>query len=361
MAAHTSLLIELQEAIERGSSDRRMESLRRITDLFLGDAAVLNGEQVDVFDDVMGRLIDQIEMKALVELGQRLAPLSNAPKQVMRRLARNDAIAVAGPVLARSPRVPDADLIEIARTKSQAHLLAISGRAKLGIAVTDEVVRRGNPYVKRSVAANEGASLSPASFEALAASAEKDDTLGERMVRRADIPPHLFCSMLTRATEEVRQRFIAAARPEMHGEIRRVLDVVSHEIADRAPQTRDYGTAIQRLLKEYPGGNLKEREVAQFAAGRRLEETVASLSLIAGVPADMIDKLMHTDRLEPILIVCRSANFKWPTVRAIIQSRPGRTATPEALTEACDDFNKLSPQSAQQMVRYWQTRQSAAG
>src|SRR2546421_4420525 len=124
MAAHTSLLIELQEAIERGSVDRRIESLRRITDLFLGDAAVLNGEQVGVFDDVMGRLIDHIEMKALVELGQRLAPVSNAPREVMRRLARNDAIAVAGPVLARSPRIPDADLVEIARTKSQAHLLA---------------------------------------------------------------------------------------------------------------------------------------------------------------------------------------------------------------------------------------------
>src|SRR5437660_8260981 len=145
MSARDSLLQELQDAIERGSNDRRVDTLRRITDLFLGDADRLSGEQVDVFDDVMGRLIDQIEMKALVELGRRLAPVSNAPKEVIRRLARNDAIAVAGPVLARSPRIAEGDLVEIAQTKSQAHLLAISGRHRLGSAVTDEVVRRGNP------------------------------------------------------------------------------------------------------------------------------------------------------------------------------------------------------------------------
>src|SRR5947199_272896 len=100
-----------------------------------------------------------------------------------------------------------------------------------------EAIERGSSDRRieslRSVAANEGASLSPAGFEALAASAENDHTLGERMVRRADVPPHVFCTLLTRATEEVRQRFIAAARPEMHGEIRRVLDVVSGEIAER--------------------------------------------------------------------------------------------------------------------------------
>jgi uncharacterized protein (DUF2336 family) len=47
---------------------------------------------------------------------------------VVRRLARDPEIAVAGPVLERSPRLGDADLLQIARTTTKAHRQAISRR-----------------------------------------------------------------------------------------------------------------------------------------------------------------------------------------------------------------------------------------
>jgi uncharacterized protein (DUF2336 family) len=354
MAARNSLIVELEDALQRGSTDRRAETLRRITDLFLGSADRFTSAQVALFDDVIGCLIDRIETRALAELGQRLAPVANAPERVIRRLARNDAIAVAGPVLAQSTRLEDADLVDIAKSKGQAHLLAIAGRRALGQAVTDVLVRRGNPYVKRNVAANPAASFSAAGYGELLASARVDGTLAERMVRRADIPPAQFCALLTQATEEVRARLIAAAPPERHAEIRRVLERVSGEIAEGAAQPRDYGAAIRALLLEYPSGSLGEKEVAQFAATKAFERTVAALSLLAAVPADLVERLMTGERLEPVLILCKAVRSKWPTARAVLQLRPGPRVSAPALTEACDDFTRLSPLSAQQMLHYWQ-------
>jgi uncharacterized protein (DUF2336 family) len=354
MAARNSLIVELEDALQRGSTDRRAETLRRITDLFLGSADRFTSAQVALFDDVIGCLIDRIETRALAELGQRLAPVANAPERVIRRLARNDAIAVAGPVLAQSTRLEDADLVDIAKSKGQAHLLAIAGRRALGQAVTDVLVRRGNPYVKRNVAANPAASFSAAGYGELLASARADGTLAERMVRRADIPPAQFCALLTQATEEVRARLIAAAPPERHAEIRRVLERVSGEIAEGAAQPRDYGGAIRALLLEYPSGSLGEKEVAQFAAAKAFERTVAALSLLAAVPADLVESLMTGERLEPVLILCKAVRSKWPTARAVLQLRPGPRVSAPALTEACDDFTRLSPSSAQQMLHYWQ-------
>jgi uncharacterized protein (DUF2336 family) len=354
MAARNSLIVELEDALQRGSTDRRAETLRRITDLFLGSADRFTSAQVALFDDVIGCLIDRIETRALAELGQRLAPVANAPERVIRRLARNDAIAVAGPVLAQSTRLEDADLVDIAKSKGQAHLLAIAGRRALGQAVTDVLLRRGNPYVKRNVAANPAASFSAAGYGELLASARADGTLAERMVRRADIPPAQFCALLTQATEEVRARLIAAAPPERHAEIRRVLERVSGEIAEGAAQPRDYGAAIRALLLEYPSGSLGEKEVAQFAATKAFERTVAALSLLAAVPADLVERLMTGERLEPVLILCKAVRSKWPTARAVLQLRPGPRVSAPALTEACDDFTRLSPSSAQQMLHYWQ-------
>ena len=59
MDASHSLISELENAIESGSKDKRVDTLRRITDLFVSDADRLNDLQIDVFDDVLGHLSEQ--------------------------------------------------------------------------------------------------------------------------------------------------------------------------------------------------------------------------------------------------------------------------------------------------------------
>ena len=68
----------------------RVEALRRITALFLAGAGSFNDAHVDVFDDVFGHLIAEIETKARAELSNRLAPVSNAPIKLLRTLAGDD-------------------------------------------------------------------------------------------------------------------------------------------------------------------------------------------------------------------------------------------------------------------------------
>ena len=138
---------EIEQSIQTGSRERRVDSLRKVTNLFLSSADRYNNEQIDVFDNVLCRLAEKIETRALAELSQRLAPVNNAPNEVVQRLARNDAIAVAGPVLEMSPRLRRSDLVEIASTKSQAHLLAISGRPTLESSITDILIQRGEGEV----------------------------------------------------------------------------------------------------------------------------------------------------------------------------------------------------------------------
>ena len=122
MSAHASLLPELEEVIRHGSSERRATTLRRITTLFLDGAGRFNDDHLGVFDLVFSRLIPSAEVKARTELSHRLAPLATAPAEAVRRLAHDDDIAVAGPVLAQSPQLAETDLVTIARTQSDAHL-----------------------------------------------------------------------------------------------------------------------------------------------------------------------------------------------------------------------------------------------
>jgi uncharacterized protein (DUF2336 family) len=110
-------------------------TLRRITDLFLNDADRLSDEQIKVFDDVLCLLTSEIESIALAELSGRLARVDKAPS-IIKRLAQDEEINVAGPVLAGSTRLTTTDLTEVALAKGQPQLLASSERHRLEAPVT---------------------------------------------------------------------------------------------------------------------------------------------------------------------------------------------------------------------------------
>ena len=119
MGANPSLIPELEDVVQRGSPEKRAETLHRITTLFLTGASRFSDEHVDLFDQVFGLLIEEIETKARAELSSRLAPVSNAPRKLLRRLANDDDITVAGPVLTLAPRLAETDLIDVARTRAR--------------------------------------------------------------------------------------------------------------------------------------------------------------------------------------------------------------------------------------------------
>jgi uncharacterized protein (DUF2336 family) len=356
MSAPASLIPELEEVIQNGSPERRAETLKRITAFFLDGASRFNDDHVRLFDEVFSRLIAEIETKARTELSRHLAPLGNAPVDVVRRLAQDDDIAVAGPVLKQSRRLNETDLVDIAQTKSQAHLLAISGRTGIAEPVTDVLVRRGDREVVRSVADNRDARLSEGSFFTLVDRAEKDGVLAEKVGLRPDIPARLFRDLLLKATEVVQQRLLATAKPETQAEIRRVLAKVSNEVGARA-KPRDYSAAMRAVLTLRQEGTLDETTLVDFAKKGQYEETVAALSALCTVPIEVVDRLMGGDRPDPVLILCKSAGWGWSTAKAIIMARPGGHGTSnQGLDTAYANFERLSPTTAQRVMRFWQVR-----
>jgi uncharacterized protein (DUF2336 family) len=351
-----SLIPELEEVLRTGSAEKRARTLEKITDLFVYGSPTYGEEHVALFDDVFGRLIEEIEARALAELAARLAPVANAPLGVVRRLAHDDDIAVAGPLLKSSQRLADADLAEIARSKGQEHLLAISERPRIGEAVTDILVARGDQNVARRVAANRGAKLSEQGFNRLVDRAEGDDILAMRVGQRPDIPAHIFRDLVVRAAEVVQKRLLAAARPETQAEIARVLAKVSGEVAG-ARRAFDFRPAQRIVLALQQARRLDEPRLAAFAAAEQFEETAAALSMMCAVPIEVIERLMTGERTDPVLILCKAAGFGWPTAEAVLMAcSTGRKPTRQAITDANANFELLSQSAAQRVVRFWQAR-----
>jgi uncharacterized protein (DUF2336 family) len=358
-AAALSLIPELEDVIQHGTREKRADALQRITALFLDGASQYSDEHVDLFDTVFVLLIEEIETKARAQLSNRLAPVHNAPAKVLRTLAKDDDISVAGPVLKLSPRLPEADLIDVARTKSQAHLHAIAGRRALGEAVTDVLVRRGDRDVARGVASNRGARISHAGFLNLVQRAEDDGVLAEKVGLRPDIPAPMFRELLVKATAVVRDRLLDSAPADIKAEICRVLARVSKEVGARVGP-RDYNAAQRVVLRLDRAGRLNEATLAAFAGDGKYEETVVALATLTKVPVSVADRLMTGERPDPVLILCKAIGLGWPTVKAIIALHPdGKGSSNQGLDSAFANYGRLSASTAQRVVRFWQVRQAS--
>jgi uncharacterized protein (DUF2336 family) len=353
-----SLIPELEDVIQRGTRAKRVDALQRITTLFLDGAESYSDRHIDLFDDVFGLLIAEIETRARAELSRHLAPVGNAPVNVLRTLANDDDIAVAGPVLEQAPRLAEADLVDVAKAKSQAHLRAISARAALGEAVTDVLVRRGDFEVACRVVDNRGAQISQKGFVSLVQRAEYDGELAEKVCLRPDIPEPMFRELLTKATAVVRERLLASATPGVKAEIHRVLTKVAKEVGARVGP-RDYRAAQRVVLGLDRAGRLNETALAALCGEGKFEETVVALATLAKVPLNVVDRLMGGDRPDPALILCKAVGLSWATVTAIITLHSeGKTASSQGLESAFANYERLSNSTARRVVRFWQVRQA---
>ena len=115
---------------------------------------------------------------------------------------------------------------------------------------------------------------------------------------------------------------------------------------------------IMRAIHELSG----QEYVVEYAKKSRYEETIAALACLCAVPIEVVDRLMGGERPDPILILCKSAGWGWPTAKAIIMARTGGKGTSsQGLDAAFANFERLSRTTAQRVMRFWQAHTTESG
>jgi uncharacterized protein (DUF2336 family) len=355
-----NLLDELQTTLASGTVARRVETLRRVTDLFISGAVEFSDDQISLFDDVFQCLMHHIETSAKALLSNRLAPFDRAPPLTVRALAFDDLIEVAAPVLSQSERLDDETLIETARSKSQAHLMAISTRKVLSGAVTDVLVQRGNDEVVQSTASNPGAEFSERGFTRLINRAGGNDGIATCVGLRPNLPRHLYLKLLAKASAAVRERLEAANQPKSAEVSNAVREAT--RLARSAPSAISQETAIAHALVKslYEDGRLDEYQVTAFAEARKFDEANAAMAALASVSVSIAENMMVETRAEGVMILAKISGMSWSTVKAIINMRDQLAGKEPSDLDACKaTYERLRPSTAQQVLRFHRMQQAA--
>src|SRR5580704_13448963 len=360
MTIATSLIPGLDEIVRHGDPSRRAEAASRIAELFLEAAANLRPDHIELFDGVLIDLVPHTGIEARTDLAERLSLLGNAPRGLVGQLARENEILIAGPLLRRSPVIDEDALIEIARIKGQGHLLAMAERPKLSPDLTDVIVRRGDREVVRRAAGNAGAAFSHIGYSTLIKRASKDGVLTLKVGQRDDLSDAQLKHLLEGTIDVVRRRLFEVVKPERQADIKRAMNEING-VPEVVESRRDFVPAQRTILALHKSGGLNEAALLGFAKDHQYEETVAALSAMSGVKLATLDRLISGDRHDPVLIVGKTIGLEWATVRALILLRlgPNRVPAPADIEGARVNYARLMPSTAERVVNFWQTKQSA--
>ena len=352
---HPNIFSDIDRLIE-GSAERRTAVLTQVTDLFIEGAAQFSEDAIGLFDDVICRLVQEIESSVRILLAQRIASVAHAPINLSRMLAGDDDIRVAQPILGQSERLDSTALVDLAWTKSQAHLLAIAGRKTLTEAVTDVLVERGDKTVLLCAANNVGARFSELGFSMLISRSAGDDVLTECVGSRADIPKELLLRLISAASEIVRSKLVAQ-HPSFRKDINLAVQAVTEELKTSAATTKDYSQAQRAVKLLSEKGQLAETAIAALIENHQPREVAAVVAQLCGVPIEVVERAIAEDQPETILVLAKVAGLTWPTAKALL-SLPAadRALSPTQMSRSRASFERLNFATARQILQFYKTR-----
>ena len=357
MVSSKLYLKDLDEAVLRGSAENRERALWFATDmLMIGSYAE---EEVWTFGEVIGRLSDAIEVATRAQLAKRLALAPRAPISLVKKLAFDDSIDVAGPILQHFEQLDSKTLIQNIRTRSQSHLLAISKRKSISTDVTDELVTRGNKEVLKAVVANDGARFSHFAFlHAIRRSAD-DSIIAESLGVRKDIPRAMFQQLIAKASADVKQKLMQE-RPDLFREVQSSIIETAGALQSKfGPASESYFAAKRSVTARHQRGELNETLVFEYARAHKVEEVMVALSLLCALPVSAVERALANT--EMTLVLAKANDFAWETAMALLFLRAKEFRIKASdLEDMKKQFSELNAKTSRDVLTFFQSRKQAA-
>jgi hypothetical protein len=109
----------------------------------------------------------------------------------------------------------------------------------------------------------------------------------------------------------------------------------------------------------FDDGRLDERQISEFAAAGRFEETSAALAICTNVPIATVESMMIESKSEGLMVLAKVAGLSWQSLKLIFELR-GKPSETQNFDEHKSSYDMLRPSTAQQVLRFYRMRQDVA-
>lgn len=352
------ILDDLKLIAAERSSEKRLQLLHRIADLFMESGGTRTDAENFLFNDIMEKIVDQISREAKVQVAANLATLNGFPASVARAFARDEDIDIARPVLRGSPALDENDLVGIAKTSGQDHLHAIAARDRLSTAVTDVLIDRGNRQVVRRVSANHGARLSDWGFERLVDKAREDVDLQEILVERPDLGQATVDKLLPLVSHTLALKLAQRGYDPGGAVASDLMRLARERFEDALRDRRAAIRGVAALGELVARGELTvDQALAELVESDRLFDVATLASNAAGLDRNNVFGLIMRGQTQMVMMFFRALDVSWSVFERIMALRARKLNVQNpAFAELARDYAALDNAVAQRAIRFLQVR-----
>lgn len=319
-----------------------------VTDICAG--APLSRRAEPIADELLLTLARKAEQRVRMAMAARLADCAWAPHEVVRFLAF-DAPAVAEPIIVRSLRLTEHDLIRLSDEGTRDHRVLIARRPDISVAITSALSRHSEIVVMRALAENASANLSELACETLSICARNDEAIAELLRRRPDLPKILAGEIAERTVQSLDDSLV-----DTFGEAI-CLENAQQAEAVASALTEDDDTLARKLVEKLVAagtlnGTFALRSLTE-GNDALFDQAIASLCTISAL---QWRKALAAGGVRAAALACRSARIDrsvFPTVLRGLQ-RSGRIQSElgeDAMAGAAKVFANYTPGSAHDALR----------
>lgn len=348
-------IAELIALAHEPSSGRRRELLREITDMFFAETLYGRGE-IALFDDVLSKLVVDMEQEVRADLAERMASKADAPQGLLRTLAF-DAIEVARPILEQSPTLSEADLLAVVSQRGQEHLRAVSRRKHVPEAVCDVIVERGDDTTIGVLMDNETACPSRDALERVVDRATQNAALHTCVVERKDLPPDLLNEMYFLVERRLRDHIVERNGHLDPGVVTAALEAGRKRIAARdGALPADYPEAETAVRALSARNGITPQVLVSFLRDGHRTRFILALAESTDIDFATAQRIMARRDLDALAVLCKAAGFDRALFMTFAVVICGKDGVGRA-TEYGRLYSELSQDVAMRTLRFWRVRQ----
>jgi uncharacterized protein (DUF2336 family) len=335
------------------SQDSRRQLLREITDFFLDDSDAYSDQQNWYFGDIMGQLAYDLEKQVRAELANRLSANGNAPKELIWRLA-NDEIAIASPVLQKSPVLSQSDLIEITRHQSQEHLTAITARPDISADLSKELVSHGDDNVVVNLLRNDSADIQVETMQQIADRSAESENMQTAIVDRDNVPKEILKDLMNQVSNTLRKQILDKYADVGTEQLDAVVSSMKGSLDDSASKAEKY---IDDFINR---GALTESLLLRFVADERPMEFLVGFARLTEIDSATAKRVLADKTGTALSVVCRANAITPDTFKEIAMSPMcGIPSDHDRVLPLVRLYLRLKAENAQRAMRFWRTKKGA--
>lgn len=297
------------------TSEKRLELLRQITEMFAGEANGASQAVRCLLDEIVTKLLDQIEARDRAAAASSLAQLEQMPESVARALAHDGNIVVARPIIQGYSGLSHAILVDLASSASQTHLEALAGRDAIGPDVTDIVARRGDGQVVRKLASNDGARFSRLGMRTMIDRAETDKELQELLVGRSDLSLEAVGQLLRFVSEHLAAKFRSS---DLNVKPTVVQEHVISWVSDRKKSVDQVNRSIERIRR---GAEKLDDVLMALVVEKRLLDVATVIAGACDFDRNYGLNLVTQGKTDSVVVLLRALAVGWAAAEGVLSLR----------------------------------------